>query len=232
MLANYEVEHGNAGNSDTSEADWVEKSCPWRERLNDMHLLFPSHVWRLSLCKLKRQSVSVPRSGVCLSFLTNACLPLWGFWALYDSFVCICIWHLSTFHCRHNNSDTVIMLSECSTFKLSILHGFPGNKQMIQWCVDDANVTSAGSWLTGAVGSFDWLSWQWYRDGEWNPLLAATPSDGAKGKATPDPYMSWSVLGPDGFSCPADRPLHREVGQEISFQQYCKNQDKMSFHTS
>jgi len=34
---------------------------------------------------------------------------------------------------------------------------------------------------------------------------------GIQGKATPDLYMSWSVLGLDGFRCPADWPLHHEV---------------------
>lgn len=40
-----------------------------------MHWLFPCME---IITVFKQQSVSVPRSGVCLSFLTNACLPLKG----------------------------------------------------------------------------------------------------------------------------------------------------------
>lgn len=196
MLANYEVEQGNAGYSDVRsglgrEILPLKLERGWTTCIYCFHPMYGDY----HCVNLKRQSVSVLQSGVCLSFLTNACLPLRGFWALYDYFVCICIWHLSTFRCRHNNSDTVIMLSECSTFKLSILHGSPGDKQMIQWCVDDANVTSAGSWLTVWLTQLAMIKRWWMK-----PSFSGDPERwGKKGKATPDPYISWSVLRLDGF---------------------------------
>lgn len=41
-------------------------------------------------------------------------------------------------------------LNAC-TLELSILQASSGDKQMSQWCVDDANVTSAGPWLNGPL---------------------------------------------------------------------------------
>ncbi len=53
-----------------------------------MHLLFPSHVWRSSLCKPKWLTVSVSRSAVGLPFLLSflnmiICVDLLAFFFIY-----------------------------------------------------------------------------------------------------------------------------------------------------
>lgn len=121
MLAYSEVEQGNTGYSDVRSGLGREILSLKLERgMNDMHLLFPC-----------MEIITVfKRSRVCLSFLTNACLPLRGFWALYDSVVCICLsfMKLALVHFsllpqqQQRLCDTVMMLSWALVEDLNAAH--------------------------------------------------------------------------------------------------------------
>lgn len=164
-----------------------------------MHLLFPSHLWRLSLCKLKRQTVSVPRSGVCLSSLTNACLPLWGFWALYDSFVCmhLALVHFSLLPQQQWYSYYAIWMQHIQVVYSPGFFWRQTNEPVMRWWCKRYKCWPVTHWRCWFV----WLTQLAMIQRWWmKPSFSGGPERwGKKGKATPDPYMSGSVLGPDGW---------------------------------
>ncbi len=72
-----------------------------------MHLLFPSHVWRSSLCKPKRLNVcsSVSSLSSMLAYFLNmiSCVDLLAF-LFY-----LCNWHSSTFNCHHDKNKACVI---------------------------------------------------------------------------------------------------------------------------
>lgn len=213
---------------------WVGQRNPAPERLNNMHLLFPSHVWRSSLCKPKRLNVCLflGQQSVCHSWQ----MPVYFLALLW--FICVhvvaflfylCSWHLSTFHCHHNKKslcDTVITCSvgpyrksEYGTFELSILQA---SSEKNKWASDALMMQMLQVLARDSMGRwFVWLTQLVMIERWWmRPSFSGNPKQ-----------WGWR-RGTDDSSWPADQSLRHAVGWEIFFQQHSKNQDKRSFHRS